>query len=158
MTTVIARFPTYKALAYFVGSFVLITFFLLETTYLPPGGLNDFLKSLGGGWLFFLVIGWLAAIVFLLMLFALLKQIVLARSCAIWCDGENIFYLNRYFMAVPKKAVERVSIGTFGRFDSPAIILNLRDGRTKTIPTISLSEDAEVILARLRRAIWGMTS
>jgi hypothetical protein len=122
--------------------------FSLETMYVPPGGLNDFLKSRESGWLFFFVIGWLAAIAFLLMLFALLAQIVFRALLRSLVRRREYFILNRYFMAVPKEAVESVSIGRFGRFDSPAIILSLRDGRTKIIPTVSLSEDAEVILAR----------
>jgi hypothetical protein len=157
-TTVIARFPTYKALAFSVGCFTLIAFFFLETLYLPPGGLNEFLRSHGGGWLFFLVIGWAAAIVCLMMLFALLRQIVFARSCAVWSDEKHIFYLSRHFMTVPKDALASVSMGTFGRFNSPAIILSLRDGRTKIIPTGGLSEDAKVILIRLQKAILGSHS
>ena len=116
------------------------------------GGLSQFLREHGQGWLFFIAIGWIGCLFFIFLILGMLKQIVFSHRRAIWADDTNIFFLTKFFMAVRKDAIINVSSGNIGRH-ARGIILHLRDGTTKSIPTAALSDPEDVVVGRLRKAL-----
>ena len=149
MATVVARFSTAWALAYFSGCFIFICQFLYGTAHLSP---TSIFYDRGAGTVI-LFIGWLAAIAGLGMLFALLGQILFFKSRAIWVDSNKIYYLSKYFMAIRREAVESVSLGAFGKSQTAAIVVRLRGGGAEFIPIGYLAEEASVVVTRLRALI-----
>jgi hypothetical protein len=146
---VIARFSAMKALLGLVVCSAAIAILFYATLPHDSESLADFLKSRGNFWLFLAPIGWLASIALSLMLVALLNQIVFRDCDAIWVEGNRLIYLHKWFLAVERDDVQSASIGTFGHYDTSAIILALQNGDKRAIPVGALSESAQIVLSRL---------
>jgi len=152
VTIAIARFATIRAVAYSVFCLVLIVACLAFFSYLISGQ-SGFVQTHGVGSLFFLVIGWFAGVIALLFVLTVLKLIVFSNSLAVWANEDDIIYVSKHWISAPKDKVVRVSLGTFGRFDTPAIVLHLKNGRAKFIPVGLLSEEPQIIVTRLKTTI-----
>jgi hypothetical protein len=152
VTIPIARFATTRAVAYCVLCFALVGACLTFFTYLILGG-SDFVRTHGVVWLFFLVIGWIAGVVALLLVLTVLRLIVFSDSLAVWTNEDDIIYVSKRLVSARKDQIASVSLGAFGRSDTPAVVLRLQDGSAEFIPVGLLSEEPSIIVKRLQAAI-----
>jgi hypothetical protein len=86
----------------------------------------------------------------MLMFAVVLKRVLLDGCRALWIEVGNIVFLHKWNISIAIDAVEDISIGTFGRFEKPAILFRLKSGTTRAIPTGSFREDPTAIVERLK--------
>ena len=152
MTIAIARFATIRAVAYCVLLLGVVGACLTFFSYLILGG-SGFVRTNGEFWIILLAIGWIAGVVALLMVFTVLRLIVFSDSLAVWANEDDIIYVNKRLVSARKDQISSVSLGAFGRFDTPAVVLRLQDGSAEYIPVGLLSEEPSIIVKRLQTAI-----
>lgn len=106
-------------------------------------------------WAILLVIAWIAGIPMFFMLLAALRQLIFKKCTAVWVEGNDIIYLDRRFLRVQKRNVERLESTLFTGFGVKGhmISIYLRNGGVRSIPTTILSESTEVVLAKLKEAL-----
>ncbi len=148
---VIAWFSKPKAVSYLIAGLFIVGLLFIVTLYHPSGtSLVAYTRSRGEFWLLVYPLGWLAGIAAFLMLIALLKQLAFMRANAVWIENGRIVYLNKWFMAVRRSDIKSIAVGSWGTWRRPGIILTLRNGQKKVIPTGILSEPSDVVLSRLK--------
>ena len=89
----------------------------------------------------------------------MLYQLALKNGAAIWIENETIFYLDTYFgiwfVKLPKRNIESVSIGPMGYFKQKGLIFHLRTGSQKSVRTWFLREPPDIVLSELKANISG---
>jgi len=100
-----------------------------------------------------LLTSWALGIVFMWMLSVVLKRVLFDACKAVWIEGESIVYIHRWNMFIARSRVSQICLGTYGRFERHGVILTLRDGTRRVIPTGSLRENESEILATLQKAM-----
>lgn len=150
---VIAQFSTCKTTGFLIGGVIGLIVLFWITTHHDSGSLFDSIRSTGEIWVFLVPVAWIGGIAFGLMELALLNQLVFDNRRAVWIKGDKIIYLNPLFMSVRRSEISNISNGSVGRHKSSAIVLELKNGGQKYIPIAALSEPAEPVLVRLRKAI-----
>lgn len=149
----IAHFSMLKSvLAIFVTSLFLL--FLISISFHGTKNQHLSLSHLSGSlWFSLLPVAWLCTIAMLALFALLLRQIVFRRGLAVWVDQGALIFLSRHYFRVSVREVSHVLVGSFagslGSPSRPAIVLELRDGQKKFIPTSALREDPMEIRARL---------
>jgi hypothetical protein len=76
-----------------------------------------------------------------------------ADKRAIWIENGKLVHLHQWCLAANCNDIKDISAGTFGIFKVKAIIIGMRDGRRKLIPTALLSESGGLIIARIRKVL-----
>ena len=85
--------------------------------------------------------------------FSITSQLIFDNCRAIWLEEKTFIYLRRSFFSIPRDDIESLSAGVTARANSPAITLNLRNGTVMQIPTRTLSETREIVMARLAETL-----
>jgi hypothetical protein len=93
---------------------------------------------------------WFGSILCLLYIFALVYQLIFDGNLAVWIEDDKIIYLNSRYFLVHLNDIERLNLGSCGRFNSPAIVFHLHNGGEKAIPLKLLGESGEAVVERLR--------
>src|SRR5215471_16401706 len=155
---VIARFSKLKAGSLSIGGIAIIPLLVAATLYHPRGtSLIDYIESRGEFWLVALPVGWLGLAAALLLFLAILYQLIFAQGKAVWIDGSTIIFLNSWFRAIRQNDIKNVTAVRLGFWKLPAIVLTLRSGKIKSIPTGLLEEPTEVVLSRIHDQCHGVT-
>jgi hypothetical protein len=126
--------------------------FVAYSAVLRAFGRSGYWQSHFGYWLFLSVGIWSCGSILLLLLFALFRQLILEGNVAVWVEDNHLLYLDKRWFLVPLIDIERFGIGSYGRFNLPGIVLELREGKKKSIPLKLLCEPGEVVIERLRKA------
>jgi len=79
----------------------------------------------------------------------LVKQALFDRFEAVWIDGDRIVYLGKRYSSAKLEDVAAVSTDNYGSFNFPMIVLRLRNGEERYIPTGALIEDRSSIVAEI---------
>ena len=79
-----------------------------------------------------------------------IKQFLFESHSAIWTEAGKLVYVNKLYFTVDCSAVEYLSKDDAASSKWPRILVHMRDGTTKVIPTGGLREPADVVLTRIR--------
>jgi hypothetical protein len=74
-----------------------------------------------------------------------LKRLLFDGGRAVWLEKGRIIFSHSRLFSVPRDAIVRISIST----DGQAVVMHLRDGREKRLPTGSLKESPKEIVDRI---------
>jgi hypothetical protein len=96
------------------------------------------------------VSGWLFGLFLIWILIVLLKRVLFDAGRALWIENGKIIFLHKWNISVACSEVAQIKTGIYGRFHRAGIFLNLRNGTRKVIPTGSLKESEDLIVARLK--------
>ena len=87
----------------------------------------------------------------------MLCWLVFRGGKAIWSENDRLIFLDWYwgfwFEKIPRAEVASVGPGTIGLMKMNALVIKLKSGRQRSLPTVVLSESIETVLPRLE----GMT-
>ena len=104
------------------------------------------------------IISWFGSIFALAFIALTLNRVTLDGGRAIWIENGSVIYMHPLNVREKCQDILGVLPGTFGPSNSPGILLRMKNGREKFIPTHLLSEPQDVIIAKLSRAIQSATS
>ena len=99
-----------------------------------------------------IVYGWFVGPFIFLTGAVLLVQIFFQSRKAIWLKDGAIVCMSRHIFCVPCRDVKNVFVSKVPGplFKYPAIVVELKKGGQKLLPLVSLSERADVVVARLK--------
>jgi hypothetical protein len=101
-----------------------------------------------------LIGGSLFALVLLRYLIGFLNQLFFDSQVAIWIQDAKLYHLNK--PVVRCSEIRAVKAGTAGAYSSSVIILQTKAGEEKVLPAGLLTDSADVVAERLRKAwIWS---
>jgi len=157
-TTVIARFSVLRVYAW--TAFGLFIFGLLIGNWLRhPSGVSlqahllsrDFLGDPET------IIGIVALSFLIVVLSVTLRQVIFRDQAAIWISNDELFFLNFYaavtYSRLPTRDIEKFFVGSNFFLRPRGVIAKTTNGVKRFIPTLLLSEPAEVIASRLTDAV-----
>jgi hypothetical protein len=136
----------------FLAFFILLLIILLYSTTLHIK--HDFsIVSVLYRAQIWLPIVWASIILLTLLESFLVWQIIFDNSRAVWVEDGALIYLNRCFLRVPLAKIVAISMGTFGRYNQPGIIIIHEGGGRRVIPVANFSERGDIILNRLHESV-----
>jgi len=153
--TILAHFSATKSLSFGAITAIVISSIMGVVAYsavLLVLGRAGYWQSHFGYWLFLSIGIWSFDSALLLLLAALFRQLIFANKEAVWIEGDKLLYLDKRWFAVPLNDIESFAIGSYGRFNLPGVVLELREGAKKSIPLGPLYEAGEVVIECLRVA------
>jgi hypothetical protein len=100
-----------------------------------------------------LVSMWASALIVLAMCATMVRRMLFNHGRALWLQGGTLIYIHRLFFSVQCAEISRFSKGTTGRMNGDAIIIQLRSGGTKDLPTGSLLELRDQVIHKLNAAL-----
>lgn len=147
----IASYRPVKAWSIAILGFAVLMFLVYITFFSYHGHLVSNSASTARGIYIIpaLVLAWLSVPLALAALLAGVWQLIFDGRRAVWIEQGTLIFLRKWIFAVECNKIERVSAGTIKRYKNEAVILQLRGGTQKEIPTGSLVESREVIISRL---------
>lgn len=131
----------------------LVCLLSIETIHASGGNIAAHTGTYGRFWLGFIAIAWGCAIIGLLLLFALSRQLFFDKRNAIWIEDGNLIYLDKRWMCIRCDAIKGISKGTYGRFSQTIVQLMLRDGKMRSLPTGAIAETPDEIIGALEEAV-----
>jgi hypothetical protein len=130
--------------------FAAAAFICYLTIWFENGHLLEYAESPGKhGWILALAISWISAIVAAFAGTTLANQLLFNRGAALWIESGNLIFLHRWILSARCRDILEIASGTTGQTRHKAILLRMRDGSTKAIPTGALKEPRDVVLLRL---------
>lgn len=83
----------------------------------------------------------------------IIRQLAFRRSAGVWIENGDLHFLNFYgaitFSRVPLADIDKCEVVPPVAFRSASVRLYLKNGKTRNIPGLLLSESAETIARRL---------
>ena len=132
----------------------LISFVYLDTIDRPLHQIIPHIVTHGRFWLPAILLFWAVGPFAILIIVTMIRSVVLQGGAAVWIEESELIYLHRWVLRVKCKDVVQVSRGRTGNFNT-GIVIEMRDGRRKYIPTGLLTDPTEVIISRIKNEFVG---
>lgn len=102
-------------------------------------------------WIPLLFFIWIGGAVSLASAIVLLKRLLFDNSVALWIERNKLVFFHRWAFSVK---CEDIQDATESERNQTKIILRMRRGPEREIPTSALAEPTETVLSRLRAALY----
>ena len=154
MRNVIAHYAAWKALGSILVGLVVGIGAIYFTIYFDGGHVLEFAEAPPRRpFLPILFVGWACAAITLFASAALLKRILSGNLDALWIEDGQLIFFHRWVFNVRCSDIEEISRGDSEGVRRKGIILRIRDGSEKVIPTAALKEAKDIVLSRLKAEV-----
>jgi hypothetical protein len=153
MSRTVAHFRRGPVVRNALGLASVIVLLVAAVSYTPDGRIVEHILSPGP---LMYPVGLFAAIICSFTLYLCILaviRIIFQEGKGLWIAGGKIIYMSRLLLSVRLEDVDEIRLGTYGRYKRPGIVLRLRSGRQKIIPSLPLIEPSDVVIARLKEVL-----
>jgi hypothetical protein len=103
--------------------------------------------------LFFGAVGLVGSPFLLFLAGVVIWQAIFGKALALWIQGDYLVYLHRLLFSIKCDQINQIELSTYGPWSAQCIVIGSGGRKKKIVPTRSLVETEENIIANLKGSI-----